>query len=82
MNIIYWILFGFIAGSISNYIMPSQKGGFLATVVLGVVGAVVGGFLAEQIFGIGITGFNIPSMLIAVAGGMLVVFVSRRLIKE
>lgn len=65
MGIIAWIIFGLIAGIIAKLIMPGRDGGgFFLTCILGIVGAVVGGWLATM-FGIGgsISGFNLHSFL-------------------
>lgn len=67
MGIIAWIIFGLIAGIIAKLIMPGRDGGgFFLTCILGIVGAVVGGWLATM-FGIGgsISGFNLHSFLVA-----------------
>jgi uncharacterized membrane protein YeaQ/YmgE (transglycosylase-associated protein family) len=80
MNIISWILFGLIVGIIANAIEPSPSGGgILGAMLLGIVGALVGGFLANLIFGIGITGFNLTSFLVAVAGSLILLFIGRAL---
>ncbi|MBV8042617.1 GlsB/YeaQ/YmgE family stress response membrane protein [Pluralibacter sp.] len=79
MGIITWIVFGLIAGVIAKFIMPGRDGGgFILTCVLGIVGAVVGGWLATM-FGIGgsVTGFNLHSFLVAVVGALVVLFVFR-----
>ena len=68
MGIIAWIIFGLIAGIIAKLIMPGRDGGgFFLTCILGIVGAVVGGWLATM-FGIGgsISGFNLHSFLVDV----------------
>jgi uncharacterized membrane protein YeaQ/YmgE (transglycosylase-associated protein family) len=77
MSIIYWIVFGLIAGSIANFIVPSSKGGIIGSIILGVIGAVVGGFLGQMFFGVGVTGFNLTSFVVAIAGSLLVLFISR-----
>ncbi len=78
MSILAWIVFGLIAGSIANFVSPnSAKGGILASIILGVVGAVVGGYLGEMFFGVGVTGFNVTSFIVAVCGSLLVLFVGR-----
>ena len=75
MNIVTWILFGLMVGIIANAINPStNKGGLLGSILLGIVGALVGGFLANLIFGITITGFNGSAFLTAVAGSLLLLF--------
>lgn len=81
MGIIAWIVFGLIAGVIAKLIMPGRDGGgFILTCILGIVGAVVGGWLATM-FGIGgsISGFNLNSFLVAVVGAILVLGVFRLL---
>lgn len=79
MGIIAWIIFGLIAGVIAKLIMPGRDGGgFILTCILGVVGAVVGGWLATM-FGIGgdVSGFNLHSFLVAVVGAIIVLGVFR-----
>lgn len=79
MGIITWIIFGLIAGVIAKLIMPGRDGGgFILTCILGIVGAVVGGWLATT-FGIGgnVTGFNLHSFLVAVVGAIIVLAVFR-----
>ncbi|MDV5356984.1 GlsB/YeaQ/YmgE family stress response membrane protein [Kosakonia sp. SMBL-WEM22] len=81
MGILAWILFGLIAGVIAKFIMPGRDGGgFILTCVLGIVGAVVGGWLATM-FGYGgdITGFNMHSFIVAVIGAIVVLAVFRLL---
>ena len=79
MTIIYWIIFGLIAGSIANFISPSSQGGIVGSIILGIVGAVVGGYLGQKFFRVGISGFNLMSFVVAVAGSLLVLFISRLL---
>ena len=79
MGIIAWIVFGLIAGVIAKLLMPGRDGGgFILTCILGIVGAVVGGWLATM-FGIGgtISGFNLHSFLVAVVGAIVVMVVFR-----
>jgi uncharacterized membrane protein YeaQ/YmgE (transglycosylase-associated protein family) len=78
MNIISWILFGLIVGIVANAIDPSpNRGGILGSMLLGIVGAVVGGFLANLVFGISVTGFNLTSFLVAIVGSLLLLFLGR-----
>lgn len=79
MTIIYWIVFGLIAGGVANFIAPSSGGGILGSIVLGIVGAVVGGYLGQKFFAVGVTGFNMMSFAVAVAGALLVLFIGRLL---
>ncbi len=78
MNIISWIIFGLIVGIIANAIDPEPaRGGLLNAMLLGIVGALIGGFLADLIFGVNVTGFNLTSFLIAVAGSLILLFIGR-----
>ncbi|WP_025732052.1 GlsB/YeaQ/YmgE family stress response membrane protein [Carnimonas nigrificans] len=83
MNIIFWIIFGLIAGIIAKWIMPGKDGGgFIMTIILGIVGAVVGGFLARLLgLGGGVSGFNLPSFVVAVVGAIIVLWIYRRVAK-
>lgn len=77
MGIISWIVLGAIAGFIANMIVGGKEGVIL-TIVLGIVGAVVGGYLAQAIFHKGdVTGVNVESIVIAVVGAIVVLFVWR-----
>lgn len=77
-NFIYFALFGLIAGGIANYIDPHpSSGGILGYIVLGMVGAVVGGYLGSMLFGVGVTGFNISSFIVAILGSLLLLWVGR-----
>ena len=75
MTILYWIIFGLIVGAIANFIAPSSQGGIVGSIVLGIIGAVVGGYLGQKFFGVGVTGFNVMSFVVAVAGSLLVLII-------
>ena len=77
MGILAWILLGLVAGALARFVMPGQQGGgIILTIVLGVVGALVGGFLGTHVLGFGdISGFDVRSLGIAVGGALLVLFV-------
>ena len=77
MGIIGWIVLGLIAGAIAKAILPErQGGGWIATLILGVVGALIGGFIGEAIFNIGLENFfSIQTWLVAIAGSVLVLFI-------
>lgn len=78
MGILSWIIFGLIVGIIS-YIIDSKEseGGLAGAIILGILGAMLGGFLANLLFGIGISGFNLSSLAIAVIGSLLLLFLGR-----
>ena len=72
MSVLSWVLLGLIAGLIGSKIVNRSGQGFLLDIVLGIVGAVVGGFLFSAIGATGITGFNLYSMFVAVVGAVVV----------
>jgi uncharacterized membrane protein YeaQ/YmgE (transglycosylase-associated protein family) len=75
MGFIAWIVVGAIAGFLASQVMRAREG-LLMMIVLGIVGALVGGFLAESVFHKGdVTGINVESIVIATLGAILVIFV-------
>jgi len=72
MSIIGWIILGLIAGFIASKIVNKQGGGIVLDIVLGVIGAIAGGFLFSLIGTAGITGFNLWSMFVAIVGAVVV----------
>src|SRR5262245_3574536 len=84
LNILSWVVFGLIAGAIAQFIMPGkQRGeaydskGFVITILLGIAGAVIGGFISSQLFNLDVSGFNLPSFVIAVGGALLLLLLCR-----
>jgi uncharacterized membrane protein YeaQ/YmgE (transglycosylase-associated protein family) len=80
MGILSWIVLGLVVGLVAKWVMPGpDPGGIVMTIVLGVAGAFVGGFIATQL-GLGtVSGFNIGSLAIAVGGAVLLLFLNRKL---
>ncbi len=75
MGIISWILVGLIAGLLAKWLMPgSGPGGFILTVLIGMAGASLGGFIARILGGSGATGFNVWSILVATLGAIVLLF--------
>jgi uncharacterized membrane protein YeaQ/YmgE (transglycosylase-associated protein family) len=73
MGIIAWIVLGLIAGAIAKFLTPGRDpGGFIVTIILGIAGAVVGGFISAAIFGRGVESLDLWSIIIAIAGACLV----------
>ena len=72
MSVIAWIVLGLIAGFIGSKIVNRRGEGLLFDIVLGIIGALVGGFIFNELGAIGITGFNLYSMLVAVIGSVIV----------
>lgn len=77
MGIIAWIVLGLIAGAIAKAIMPGRSGfGWLATIVLGIVGALLGGFLGSAIFGVNLGGFfDLRTWLLAIGGSLVALLI-------
>ena len=72
MSFLVWIVFGLIAGFIASKIVNQHGDGTVIDIVLGVIGAVVGGFLFNTLGAPGVTGFNVWSMFVAVIGAVVV----------
>lgn len=80
MNILIWIIFGGIAGWIASLIMNTDgQQGIMLNIVVGIVGAVVGGWLMNTLGSAGVTGFNLYSFLVAIAGSVVLIGVVRML---
>ncbi len=78
MGIILWIIFGALAGWIASVIMKTDSNqGTLSDIIMGVVGSVVGGFLMNLFGQSGITGFNLYSLVVAVIGAVVVIYLGR-----
>ncbi len=78
MDILLWIVFGALAGWIASIIMKSDaKMGALANIIVGILGAGIGGFLFNTFGASGVTGFNIASLLVAVIGSVVLLFLVR-----
>jgi uncharacterized membrane protein YeaQ/YmgE (transglycosylase-associated protein family) len=79
MGILAWIIFGLVAGIVAKVIMPGRDpGGFILTVIIGIAGALIGGYVST-LFGFGdISGFDIRSFIIAVLGALVLLFIYHR----
>lgn len=82
MGILSWILLGLVAGGLAKLIYPGrQGGGIFATIGLGILGAIVGGYLGQVLLGSGAAAaasagaFSIPSLIFAILGAMLLIFI-------
>jgi uncharacterized membrane protein YeaQ/YmgE (transglycosylase-associated protein family) len=82
MGILAWIVFGLIAGALAKFIMPgNDPGGFIVTTIIGIIGAVIGGFIAVQLGFGDVTGFDVRSFVIAIVGALTLLFGYRALKK-
>lgn len=75
MSILAWIVLGLIAGFIGSKIVNKRGEGLLLDIVLGIVGAIVGGYLFSVFGAHGVTGLNLYSMFVAVIGSIVVLVV-------
>jgi uncharacterized membrane protein YeaQ/YmgE (transglycosylase-associated protein family) len=78
MNILLWIVFGLIAGVVAKFLVQGRErvdpAGMLGTAVLGIAGAVLGGYLSSRLFGWDVSGFSLAGLVVAVVGALLLLF--------
>lgn len=80
MGIIAWIVIGIIAGFLAKQVIKGEgPGGVLGDLIIGVVGAVLGGWIWNYFGHVGATGINIPSLIVAFVGSVLLLFIARAL---
>lgn len=76
MGILSWILLGLVAGALAKAIRPGKDpGGCLITMLIGIVGAVIGGFIATRLGWGDVNGFNLYSILVATGGALLALII-------
>ncbi|HEY5300344.1 MAG TPA: GlsB/YeaQ/YmgE family stress response membrane protein [Acetobacteraceae bacterium] len=75
MGWIAWIILGLIAGFIASKIVNKEGSGLVLDIVLGIVGALIGGFIFNAIGAVGVTGFNLWSLLVAVIGAIILLVI-------
>ena len=75
MGILAWIVFGLIAGALAKFIMPGRDpGGIIVTILIGIAGAVLGGFIGSFLGFGGVSGFDPRSLGIAILGALLLLW--------
>ena len=77
MSILGWIILGLIAGWLAGVLVKGSGYGVVGDIVLGILGALVGGAITSTLMGVDITGFNLGSLLVAVLGAIVVIFIAR-----
>jgi uncharacterized membrane protein YeaQ/YmgE (transglycosylase-associated protein family) len=82
MSFLAWILLGLVAGFIGSKIVNKTGEGFFLDIVLGIVGAIVGGWVFSLFGGQGVTGFNFYSLIVAVIGSILVLVIYHALFRR
>ena len=73
MGFIGWIIIGIVAGWLAEKIMKRNHG-LLTNLLVGIVGAMIGGFIASSLLGVAVGGFNIMTLIVATAGAVLLLF--------
>lgn len=82
MSVLAWIILGLIAGFIGSKIVNKRGEGLFLDIILGIVGAVVGGFVFRAFGGAGVTGLNLYSLIVAVIGSILFLIVYHALARR
>lgn len=80
MSILAWLVLGLLAGWIASMIMGSGGYGVVGDIVVGILGALIGGFITGPLFGIDVTGFNVTSLIVAVIGAIVLIAIYRALV--
>jgi len=75
MNIIFWVVFGALVGWIASIIMSRNSSqGAIGNIVVGIIGALLGGAVSRALGGPDVTGFNLPSLIVAIIGAVVLLF--------
>lgn len=78
MNIFLWIIFGALVGWIASIIMRTNaEQGAVGNIIVGIIGAFIGGMVSQALGGPGISGFNLTSLIVAILGAVVLLFVIR-----
>jgi uncharacterized membrane protein YeaQ/YmgE (transglycosylase-associated protein family) len=77
VNILLWIIFGALAGWIASVIMGTRGQSVVVDIILGIIGAIVGGWVFNRFGAQGVTGFNLPSLLVAIVGAIIIIAIAR-----
>ena len=79
MGIILWIIFGAVAGWLASMFMGTDGSqGTMTDIIMGIIGSIVGGFLMSMLGKSGVTGFNLYSLMVAVVGAVIIIYITRR----
>lgn len=79
MGIITWLVMGLIVGALAKWIMPGKDpGGLVVTIIIGIVGAMIGGWLSTVLGMGGVDGFNLGSIAIATVGALILLWLYRK----
>ncbi len=81
MSILAWLILGLIAGFIGSKLVNKSGSGLFLDIILGIIGAIVGGFIFSFFGGSGVNGLNLYSLLVAVVGSILVLVIYHALVR-
>ena len=81
MGILAWLIVGLVAGWLANMVMRGGRGSIVTDIIVGIIGAIVGGFLASQLFGVAnpVNGINVGSIVVAFLGAVVAIAIVRAL---
>jgi uncharacterized membrane protein YeaQ/YmgE (transglycosylase-associated protein family) len=82
MSFLVWIILGLIAGFIGSKIVNKRGEGILLDIILGIVGAIVGGFIFSMFGAHGVSGLNLYSLIVAVIGAIVVLWIYHALVRR
>lgn len=83
MGFIAWIVVGIIAGFLAKFVVPGAgPGGVLGDLIIGIIGAILGGWIWNYFGHVGATGINIPSLIVALVGSVILLFIARALTRR
>lgn len=83
MGILSWIILGLVAGALAKLVMPGKDpGGIIITILIGIGGALLGGLVAAQLGFEGVSGFDVRSLGVALAGSVLLLLIYRLVMKK
>jgi uncharacterized membrane protein YeaQ/YmgE (transglycosylase-associated protein family) len=77
MSILGWILLGLLAGWLAGVLVKGSGYGVIGDIILGILGALVGGWITSQLMGVDVNGFNLQSLVVSVLGAIVVIFIAR-----
>ena len=77
MSVIAWIVLGLIAGWLAGVLVRGSGYGVIGDIILGILGALVGGWITSTLLGVDVSGFNLKSLLIAVFGAVVIIVIGR-----
>lgn len=83
MSWLSWIVLGGVAGALAKWIMPgNDPGGVIVTVLIGIAGGLLGGFIGSNLLGMAVTGFNLVSLGLAIGGAVILLLGYRLVFKK